>query len=192
MPIFADPHIFLSSPTSCFSVFLTLFISLSPSFPQTATYWHVLQHTDKCVVSAFPSSVSPGTLLNDLVPWLFFYFFLSPLFSITNTYVPVAVYVPERPTFTTFNDPAHRLLFSHSHTSSLLSEGKTTNDNYVRIKRSTLRCNLNAFLGSALSVSALFPWLPVKSFVCLFVATFFYFVFPNMSFMWNRAATCVR
>lgn len=122
----------------------------------------------------------------------YFSFRCHPPFSITDTYVPLAVYVQERPTCTTFNDPAHRHFFFHSHTSPLLSEGKTTNDNEVRIKGSALRCNLIAFLGSPLSVSSLLPWLPVKSFLCLFVATFFYFVFPNPSFMWNHAGTCVR
>lgn len=60
-----------------------------------------------------------------------------------------------------------------------LAEGETTNDNNVRLKRGASRRNLTAFLGSALSVAPLLPWLPVKSFLCLFVAKFFCFVFPS-------------
>ena len=82
--IISDSLTLRSLPTSRFSVFLTLFISLSLSlyFPQTAAYWHVLQHVAECVVGTFSSSVSPGRLLNDLIPWLFFVL-LSPPFSIT-------------------------------------------------------------------------------------------------------------
>lgn len=60
-----------------------------------------------------------------------------------------------------------------------LSEGETTNNNNVRLKGGALRRNLTAFLGSALSVAPLLPWLPIKSFLCLFVAKFFCLFFPS-------------
>lgn len=102
----------------------------------------------------------------------------------------MAIYVPARPTCSTFNDPAHRH-FCHPQTSPL-TEGETTNDNNVRLKGGALRRNLKAFLGSALSVAPLLPWLPVKSFLCPFVAKFFCFVFlSKTSFVSGHAGACM-
>lgn len=95
---------------------------------------------------------------------LYFWPFSSiPLLSFFNhRHIPVAIYVPERPSCSTFNDAAHRHFVSHSHTLRLACpRGETANDNNVTLKGSALRRNLTAFLGSTLSVSPLLPWLPL-------------------------------
>lgn len=49
----------------------------------------------RCVVAAFFLSVTPGTLLPDFTSDSLFQF----SFSVTDTHIPVAVYVPWKPTF---------------------------------------------------------------------------------------------
>lgn len=41
------------------------------------------------------------------------------LYFFNHRHIPVAIYVPERPSCSTFNDAAHRHFVSHSHTSRL-------------------------------------------------------------------------
>lgn len=158
-----------------FSVFMSLFISLSIFLTNSNISTCPLapgKMCCQCFSSRCHSRHAPKWPPRLQSLFLSLSSFHSPFQSQTHTYIPVAVYVPQKPTF---ND-SQSFLFPCIALSVMVGGG-TANDNYVRLKGSVLRCNLTvAFLGSPLSVSPLLPWLPVKSLLCLFVAKFFFFL----------------
>ncbi len=178
--------------TTIFLFSCCVFLSLSPSFSQIATYWHALKHLAKCVVTVFPLSVTLGMLLNGLLDFIALSLSRSPsgfhpLFqSQTYTYLWL------------FTCHGSQLLMIHPtvifiplhHLAVIM--GETANNSRVRLNGSVLRCNLNvAFLGSPLSVSPLLPWLPVKSFALSLCGQTLFFS-PKGVFVCNDAGIYVR
>lgn len=117
------------------SLYLCLFSCPTPSFSQTATYRHALKHLAKMCCQCFSSLCHSGHApkwpprLRSL--FLSLPSFHSPFQSQAHAYIPVAVYVPQKPTF---NDSAHSHFYSPA-SPSLLAWGGDCKRQLCKIKR---------------------------------------------------------